>query len=289
MRFEITNSTEFIAKQLEKDPFEEAVITGYHVEQWQPVLEADSHKPVRRWNLREVFGIDTRSAGEVAAIGASGKFFEQKGPDIDFTKGKRLSAYEFNASWIVWKIVMVLVVLMLAFLACSYVSMLTTNYQLKSQKAKMNDTIDDFQGLGATQLRENLSNIKKQNEALGAVDSNTTFITPMLVDIANSVPNQVWLTRIAYSSDYPAKKLGSGSLVIEGNIDSGKDGGEDMLLGSQLREKMMKQPSLRRICRDPKITYPSVAGAVSKAGKQKGGTAVTRFVLHCSSAAKKRE
>ena len=72
-RFEITNSTEFIAKQLERDPFEEAVIMGYHPEQWRAALEADARKPVRLWDLKEVVGIETKSVGEMAAIGASGK------------------------------------------------------------------------------------------------------------------------------------------------------------------------------------------------------------------------
>ncbi|MBR5151678.1 MAG: hypothetical protein IKW71_02465, partial [Elusimicrobiaceae bacterium] len=106
-RFEITNSTEFIAKQLERDPFEEAVIMGYHTDQWRAALEADARKPVRVWDLKEVFGIETKSSGEMASIGASGKFFDQKVPDIDFTKRNRLSAYEFNASWTMWKIVFI--------------------------------------------------------------------------------------------------------------------------------------------------------------------------------------
>ena len=81
-RFEITNSTEFIAKQLERDPFEEAVIMGYNIDQWRSVLETDARKPVRQWDLKEVVGIETKAVGEMAAIGASGKFFNQKVPDI---------------------------------------------------------------------------------------------------------------------------------------------------------------------------------------------------------------
>ncbi|MCQ2410935.1 MAG: hypothetical protein MJ053_05605, partial [Elusimicrobiaceae bacterium] len=66
-RFEITNCTEFIAKQLEKDPFEEAVITGVDVEQWVPALEADSKEPVRKWDLSGLYVIKAQSAREIPA------------------------------------------------------------------------------------------------------------------------------------------------------------------------------------------------------------------------------
>ena len=103
-RLELTNSIEFISKQLERDPFEEAVIFGSEMEPWQPALEAEVKKPVRRWNLKEVYGINVRYSGEVAAIGAACKFYDDKIPDLDFTKGTRLSRYEFDAGMMAWKL-----------------------------------------------------------------------------------------------------------------------------------------------------------------------------------------
>ena len=288
-RFEITNSAEFIAKQLEKDPFEEAVIMGYNIDQWVPALEADSRKPVRKWNLSEVFGIETKSAGEVAAIGASGKFFDDNAPDIDFTKGKRLSSYEFNASWTLWKIVMVLVVLMLLFLFKSYVGMLFTNYQLKKKQAVASQTLDDFRGLSSTQLQTNLSNIKNQNDSLTQAYVNSPIVTPVLDGIGHSVIDDMWLTKVVYTTPFPATRPGEGNLILEGTIHSGKDGSEDLVIGGKFKDSVTRQPALKRLCRNTDIKYPSIAssntrnrGTATKADNE------TKFVLTCSNENKGR-
>lgn len=278
-RFEISNSAEFIAKQLERDPFEEAVIMGYNLEQWVPALEADSRKPVRKWYLSEAFGIETKSMGEVAAIGASGKFFDQKIPDIDFTKGNRLTGYEFNASWTVWKITFVLVGIMLAVLAKDYVRMVMVNYQLKQRQAAFSQTLDDFKGLSSSQLQTNLNNIKNQNETLTNVYVNSPLVTPILEAVANATPDKVWLNDISFQAPFPGRK-GEGVLSIEGHIESGKDGSEDLLIGGRFEEAIKKVRELKRMCRTAKIRYDSIAGA--NKGKDSPASKDTKFVLRCS-------
>lgn len=280
-RFEISNSTEFIAKQLERDPFEEAVITGYRMEQWVPALEADSRKPVRKWDLSEVFGIETKSVGEVAAIGASSKFFDKYSPDIDFTKGKRLSAYEFNASWMFWKITGILVVVMLLVLLKSYFGMLVSNYKYQKKAAVASQTLEDFKGLSSAQLQTNLNNIKSQNDTLTGIYMNSPLITPILDAVGNTVPENVWLTRITYSAPFPAATKGGGSLTLEGVINSGKDNVENLLISRRLPELFAKQPALKQICRTATVkTGGTVTRGVS--GKE------TSFTLTCNSAVDSR-
>lgn len=281
-RFEITNSAEFIAKQLEKDPFEEAVIVGYNIDQWVPALEADSHKPVRKWNLSEVFGIETKSAGEVAAIGASGKFFDDNTPDIDFTKDKRLSSYEFNASWTLWQIVLIIVIGMLLFLLKGYLGMLVTNYQLKKKQTVANQTLDDFRGLSSSQLQTNLNNIKSQNDALSDVYANSPLVTPILDGVGHAVIEDMWLTKVVYTTPFPAARPGEGNLVLEGNIHSEKDGGEDLIIGSKFKESVLSQPALKRLCRNGDIKYVSIANSGPRNKVQKTDND-TKFVFTCSS------
>ncbi len=285
-RFEITNSAEFIAKQLEKDPFEEAVIMGYRMDQWRAALEADSRKSVRPWDLKEVFGIETKSAGEMAAIGASGKFFNQKVPDVDFTKGKRLGAYEFNASWMMWKIVLVLVIFMLLFLFKGYVGVLYTNYQLKAKQKSAANTLEDFKGLSSTQLRTNLENIKTQNETLSRVYADTPLLTPILVGITNAMQPNMWLTRISYNSNFPNTAKGEGTLEVAGSIASGKESGEDLLIGGRFKEAIAQRAELRQLCKNANIRYTSIA---SSGKNQRGSAAETQFVLSCSAKSKSRE
>ena len=276
-RLGITNSIEFIAKQLEKDPFEEVVIAGQNIDQWEPVLAAESRKPVRKWSLKEVFGIDTKSIGEVAAIGASGKFLDELMPDIDFARGKRLSANDFRASWTLWKIVLIAIVLMVAFLFKNYVSMLITGYQLRKTKAVVSQTLEDFKGLSLTQLQTNLENIRTQNDSLTEVYVNSPLVTPILEAIGRSVSDNMWLSKIVYKAPFPAKRPGEGSLVIEGSIQSDKDGSEDLVIGGKFKDSLTRQPALKRLCRNGDMVYPTIAN--SKGRSQMNNS--TRFVFTC--------
>lgn len=279
-RFEIINSSEFIAKQLERDPFEEVVATGSNVEQWVPALEADSRKPVRKWNLTEVFGVETKVAGEVAAIGASSKFFDQRLPDIDFTKGKRLSAYEFNASWLMWKIVFVIAAVLLVWLVKGYAGMVFMNAQLKHKQSSSSNNVEDFKGLSASQVQTNLDNIKSQNDVLTGVYNDSPLATPVLAAVANAIPPQVWLTKIAYTSPLSENK-DSASLTVEGIISSGKDSVENLLISRRLEDEFAKQPALKQICRDAKAT----TGSTVARGKGNGALKETTFVLRCAGSA----
>ena len=280
-RFEITNCTEFIAKQLERDPFEEAVITGVDADQWIPALEADSKKPVRKWNLSEVYGIDTRSAGEIAAIGASIKFYEHKTPDVDFTKGNRLSAYEFNASLTAWIVAAVLIVLILAFIGKGYWGQYQKEQELVRAKSSQKSRIADFEGLTASQIQSNLDKIKTQNSNLQAMIKYDHVVTPILAEVVDAIPQGVWITKFSYSDVFPGKGSEERSVVLDGAIESGtRDGRDDLALGNRFKEELAKQPTFKRICgANPTIRFSEVAGT---SGSQKDSNKATKFTLTCA-------
>ena len=286
-RFEITNCTEFIAKQLEKDPFDEAVIVGTDIEQWVPALEADSKKPVRKWNLSEIYGIETKSAGEISAIGASIKFYDHKTPDIDFTKGNRLSEYEFNASLTAWKVAGVLIALILLLIGKGYLSVRNKAGELQRSKASQQRTVADFNGLTANQIQTNLSRMKTQNSNLQAMTRYDNTITPLIMEIVDTIPQQIWITKLEYSDPFPNKGSESRSVKIEGSIKSGKDGQSDVVLGNQFRDALAAQPILSKICgKKANIDFVSVAGTASTGGNKmsggKGAEQETHFVFTCS-------
>lgn len=260
-RFEITNCTEFIAKQLEKDPFEEAVIVGQDTDPWIPALEADSKKPVRKWNLSEVYGIETKSAGEIAAIGASIKFYNEKTPDVDFTKGNRLSAYEFNASLTAWKVAAVLMVLILLLIGKGWLGVKSTESELKKARAANRQTIQDFEGLTASQIQSNLSKMKSQNSNLDSMLKYNHLITPVLMDVVDTIPPEIWITKISYTDQFPGKGGDARQLTIEGFIKSGKDGRADLALGNKFKDSLVQKPNLKPFCGTTgNITYANVAG-----------------------------
>lgn len=267
-RFEITNCTEFIAKQLEKDPFEEAVITGIDVEQWIPALEADSKKPVRLWNLSEVYGIKAQAAGEIAAVGSSIKFHDHLLPDIDFTKGNRLSDYEFNASVTVWKVVAVIAAVFLLLIGKSYWGVHQSSAELARMHSQHRAPIADFQGLSSSQIQSNLNQLKTQVSNLQAMSNYQNKITPLLMEVVDSIPPEIWLTSISYNDPFPAKGGEARSLYLEGAIKTGRDGRADMALGNKFREALIEQPIIRKICGDKAtINWTNVAGTGSRSDR----------------------
>lgn len=289
-RFEITNCTEFIAKQLEKDPFEEAVIVGTNIDQWIPALEADSKKPVRKWNLTEVYGIETKSAGEIAAIGASIKFYDHKTPDLDFTKGNRLSGYEFNASLTAWKVVAVVLVLVALLIVKGYLGVQNKAAELQRTKASQQRKVADFNGLTANQIQTNLSRMKTQNSNLQAMTKYDNFITPLVVEMVDALPAKMWITKLDYSDPFPNKGSEARSVTIEGAIKSGVDGQTDLALGNQFRDAIAAQPIFNKICgNSANIRFVSVAGTAAGGNSIQRGTAAaaeeeTHFVLTCAKA-----
>lgn len=296
-RFEIANCTEFIAKQLERDPFEEAVITGTQIDQWVPALESDSKKPVRKWNLSEVYGIDMKHAGELTAVGASTKFFDTKTPDLDFTKGNRLSTYEFNACWTAWKIAAVLVVILLLMIFKGFLSVKATEHRLHKEQAGHTQAVADFAGLSANQIQANLNKIKTQNGALEPLTRSIPSMTPLLVEVVDSIPYEIWLTKISYENPFPPKNNADMRLfTLEGSIRSANngDGRADMALGNKFKDKLLAQPIIKSICGDQPdvIKFLSVAGTtqgreLSRSSRSRGNAAAanaqeTKFTFTCT-------
>ena len=277
-RFEITNCTEFISKQLERDPFEEAVIMGVDTTNWMPLLEADSRKPVRQWNLREVYGIDTKSVAEIAAIGASGKFFDTKSPDVDFVKRNRLSDYEFNAGVMGWKIAGVIALIFLLILGKQWLSVRSDQKTLDSKQQTTENVLPDLAGLTAQQIENNLSRIKTQNTSLEGLIVKTST-TPLLADLATAIPEQAWINKLVYKESFPPKARGNTrSLTFSGSIKTG-DTSRDLAVGKQFQEKLNKMSSIKSICgnKSVELTYKNLA-LLGEDGKTKSGASKSKEI-----------
>ncbi len=286
-RFEITNCTEFIAKQLERDPFEEAVIMGVDSDMWMPLLETDSKKPVRKWDLREVYGIETKSPAEIAAIGASTKFYTNKTPDLDFIKRNRLSDYEFNAGLTFWKLVGVFAVILLLLIGRKWLAIHADKQRLKFQKKKQAKVLTDFEGLSAQQIQTNLDRVKTQNTNLSALMTPTSM-TPLLMDIVAAVPDQVWIKQLQYKEDFPPKRGNPRSLSLEGSIQTGNSE-RDLVVGKQFQEKLLQMPSIKAICGNKaEIKYKDLALlGEGETGKSKDSrNRETSFSFACDSGGK---
>ncbi len=292
-RLEISNCTEFVAKQLEKDPFEEAVIMGSDMDNWTPLLEAESKKPVRKWNLKEVYGIETKSAGEIAAIGASMKFYDSKTPDLDFIKRNRLSEYEFNAGLMAWKITGLVVLVFLLLLGKVWWKVENSKKDLVAAKRQSKKLISDFEGLTASQIQSNLSKLKTQNKNLEQLLQNVPT-TPLLIDIVSAIPEDVWLTSISYKEEFPSKNKNDRSLVLEGSVKTGNSD-RDLALGRVFRNNLLEQPAIKDLCgMTGEIKYKDLAleDSATKKSKSKKYEEKTKketsFVFTCGQGGAKK-
>ena len=165
--------------------------------------------------------------------------------------------------------------------------MLVTNYQLKKKQSVASQTLDDFKGLSSTQLQTNLNNIKAQNDSLTEVYVNSPLVTPILDGVGHAVVEDMWLTKVVYTTPFPANRPGEGNLLVEGTIHSEKDGSEDLIIGGKFKESMANQPALKRLCRNVNIRYTSIANSGARGKVQKTNNE-TKFVLTCSNESKGR-
>ena len=174
---------------------------------------------------------------------------------------------------------------MLLFLFKNYASMLVTSFQLRKARSAASQTLEDFKGLSLNQLQTNLDNIRTQNDSLTEVYVNSPLVTPILEGIGRSVRDKMWLTKIVYTAPFPAKRPGGGKLTVEGAIQSEKDGSEDLVIGGQFKDLLMRQPALKRLCNVNSINmiYTNIANAKNRTQANND----TQFVLTCGSEEKK--
>ena len=158
----------------------------------------------------------------------------------------------------------------------SYLGVHSTASELSKAQSAHREPIADFQGLSSSQIESNLNQIKTQNNNLQAMSNYNNTITPVLVEIVDSIPPEIWLTSVSYNDPFPSKGGEARSLWLEGSIQTGRDGRADMALGNKFRDALIEQPILRKMCGGKgAINYTNVAGTGGQAGKQ------TNFTFAC--------
>ena len=158
--------------------------------------------------------------------------------------------------------------------------------ELADVKASNKMAIADFDGLTANQIQSNLSKMKSQNGNLEALLSDTDAITPLLVEVVDTIPQEMWINKFNYTEPFPSKGPGSRNISIEGAIKTGKDGRADLALGNQFKDALIKLPNFKKICGDSAtIQYVNVAGAgnanAAAASGRPNADQETSFVFTC--------
>ena len=120
---------------------------------------------------------------------------------------------------------------------------MVNQHDLAKQKRQNKANIEDFNGLTAQQIQNNLSKIKNQNANLEGVLAGSPS-APLLADIVRAIPDQIWINKITYKEEFPPKKTNARSLVLEGFIQTDRDTD----LGTSFRDQLAKTPSIKALC-----------------------------------------
>lgn len=258
-RLDVDNFKDFIAKQLEKDPFKESVALGQNLNAWTPVLEADSRKPVRIWNIKEVFGFEPSSIGEIAAIGACSKFTDDTLPDVDINIKNRSTKQEASAILTVWKLVVLLVLVGLAIDGLALLNFFRRTAEL-AFSSRNTVSVKDFSGLSREAVLAKVTSVEnKEKEYLAATSQPP--VTYILADLANAALPELWYTRIIYQSGLnPQSMIASGrGLDVEAVIRIGKgDFRKELSESGNFKDALPKFDTFKNMCpQGPDMTYSS--------------------------------
>ncbi|WP_428898402.1 hypothetical protein Dip518_000595 [Parelusimicrobium proximum] len=271
-KLDVGNCTDFISKQLERDPFEEAVAMGQNLPEWTRVLEAESKKPVRIWDLKEVLGFEPKDVGEVCAIGACSKFMDSSLPDLDLAPNTRTSVQEASALVTLWKVASVCVLGFLAAALFGAFKMFTTATQLQTEQSNVVQ-VADFQGLTTEQILQKVNDMEsKERELSGLLKPD--YVTPILVSLVDLLPDDMWITKLDYKKDFSAKSTNAKiSFELEGYIYVSSDIKDNAALGTKFKDAMVARKEFAKICPDPNLSYPLTGGNANERG--------SRFILKC--------
>ena len=81
------------------------------------------------------------------------------------------------------------------------------------------------------------------------MDSYNKLITPLLVELVDTIPTGMWINKFSYSDQFPSKGNGeTRNIVMEGAIQTGKDGRADIALGNKFKDDLLAKPLFKEIC-----------------------------------------
>lgn len=250
-RLEVNNCVDFISKQIEKNVFEDIVVISQPSQMdWTPLLEMETKKNVRKWNIEDIFGFKVSGFAEIAAMGACLKFINTNIPDIDLIKKHRSSNEEIKGTFSIWKVT--LLILALLILCGIYVlfSSMSTYVTFQKKNVTKVDGIEEFKDLSASQIKERVSSMKENTKDLIALIVQPKY-TSKLSTLPDLMPDEMYFREVQIN--YPmANKAGrsKNSISISGIIHSLEGKKVELTEGGKFNTKVSNASSMADLCRN---------------------------------------
>ncbi len=272
-RLEVNNCIDFISKQIEKNVFEDIVVISQTSQMdWAPLLEMETKKNVRKWNIEDIFGFKVSGFAEIAAMGACLKFINTNIPDIDMIKKHRSSREEIKGTFSLWKITLLILALLILWGVYVLFSSMTTYVSFQRKNITNEDGIEEFKDLSAAQINDRVATMKENTKDLTALIVQPKY-TAKLSTLPDLMPDEMYLKDLQIS--YPmASKAGYGKkyMIISGIIHSLEGKQVELIESSKFNTKISKVSSMSDLCNDTKMEYSS---------DEKGNILGTGFSLRC--------
>lgn len=264
-RLEVNNCIDFISKQIEKNVFEDIVVISQPSQMdWVPLLEMETKKNVRKWNIEDIFGFKVGGFAEIAAIGACLKFVNNEVPDIDLSKKVRSSNEEIKGTISVWKIALFIISLLLLWGVSVYISSMRTYHVYQKQKISRVDGIEEFKDLSASQIKDRVSVMRSNALDLSALIVQPKYTTKLQA-LPDLMPDEMYLKNLKIT--YPmASKVGKSSnyILMEGYIHSLDGHKIELNEGSKFRSRVGASPAMADLCKNNAVVdYPANSGNMS--------------------------
>ncbi len=277
-RLEVTNCMDFISKQLEMKPFEDAAIVSDNGEFWASILENEVKQHVRVNKISEVFGFRIEGFSEMAVLGACLKFVNKKVPDIDFYKKNRSSDEEIRAATVAWIITFIIAGLVIIYALVTQVGSVITAAQLRASKKEQKE-VADFQGLYADQIKEKTANLKNNYKKLEGLLVEPYF-TKKLSALPRTMPRDVWLSSfvVDYPYDFDVKKKKI-SLSVDGVASTMSGGKEELEIGNKFKTDLSNDLDFADICKNNANIVFNQDGSLQSRGSE--FVLGTKFNIKC--------
>lgn len=280
-RLEVNNCTDFISKQLEKNPFEDTTVVSDDGDFWAPVLEGEVKRHVRAWKISEIFGFKVEGFSEMAAIGACLKFLNEKVADIDLYRKNRSSDEEIRGTITLWKLAVIIVALFVSWGTYIQVNSMVVSRELKQKESTTKtENISDFKGLYASQIKDKVAEMTKNAKTLSNLLKPVSY-TRKLSSIPDLLPPEMWLTSLVLKYPYSAGTLKEKNALVMEGVASAYEGREkELALGNKFRSTMDSAPEMADMCKgQARISYDFSDAPLMQG--QKDFVLGTKFTLKC--------
>jgi hypothetical protein len=250
-RLEVNNCIDFISKQIEKNVFEDIVVISQPSQMdWIPLLEMETKKNVRKWNIEDIFGFKVSGFAEIAAMGACLKFVNNDVPDIDLAKKYRSSNEEIKGTISIWKVALTIIVLLFLWGIYAQITSMKTYRIFEKQKVARVDGIEEFRNLSASQIRDRVAQMKENALDLSALIVQPKYTTKLSA-LPDLMPDEMFFKNLQIT--YPiASKAGraQNSIVVNGMIHSLEGSKVELTEGSKFNSRVGSSPAMADLCKN---------------------------------------